>query len=463
MLSTAVMPDARMVKIQTSKTYKHVELDEVREEVKRSVLAAALGSDDPCKARNNIGGEKGAASDKVGGYYWTVTDNTFCAKSSSDATECAFEIRFEGEEPAVWVEDAEEWKEKTCSDISNYVTERGIDSYSNYNITLSMNGSECISDYGKAKYEKRMEQLTNPLNPAYLAWGFSCMGTTLACAGVVGFLTAGMTAWQAVTDVAKGSLACWAGPALAAASNYISLKLFPTEQPGIARTVPVLGIASATGVDYIRYTRATSRILELERAMGTGGKILEGTTGILETLESTSGKSIVVGTTSVGPKSLEKISELTGNLSKIQKILELGGQGDAAEVIGKSLEQISNTCYQGGDPKRCKAAIDMALQEIRKQEGAIKAAAEEVQKEYKELEKRSSKLSMCSTIGQITGAVVGATTFLATYVPVDTLKVDIYDVGNICTIRAGMGYILVSSGNISQQIQNVQNPNIKAG
>ena len=105
MLFTAIMPDAHMMKIQTSKTCKHVELDELREEVKRSVLAAAVSDGDPCRSRGNIGGEKGA-SNTVGGYYWTVTDNTFCAKSRSDATDCAFKIKFDSEEqsgePAVW-------------------------------------------------------------------------------------------------------------------------------------------------------------------------------------------------------------------------------------------------------------------------------------------------------------------------------------------------------------------------
>ncbi len=378
-------------------------------------------------------------------------------------TDYDFMIEFKDGKPRVWVEDAEKWRDKTCSDVSNYIKERGIASYNKYNIALTMKGSECISDYGKAKYEKRIEQLTNPLHPAYLAWGFSCMGATFICAGAVGFFTAGMTAWQAITDVARGSLACWLGPGVPFASNYITYRLFPTEQPGISRVIPVLSIATATGIDYIRYTKAASRIMELERSIGMSGEIFEGATGIFEALKNTDAKKIVVGSNGIGDKTLKNVEELKANLSKIQKILELGGQDDAAKALEMSIESISNVCYQGGNPGQCKKAVDKTLEVVRKQESAIKAAADEVQKEYDELRKKSSKLSMCGTVGQITGAIVGATTFLATYVPTDTLKVDIYDIRSACEVHTGGDYIRVCSGSTLQQTQNIPNPNINWG
>ena len=108
MLSNAIMLNAHTVKIQTSKTCEHVELDDLKDDVKRSVLAAALGSDDPCASRKNIGGvkiegEEQTASKAVGDYYWTIIGNTFYAKKDGapTTTDYDFYIRFEGKEPTV--------------------------------------------------------------------------------------------------------------------------------------------------------------------------------------------------------------------------------------------------------------------------------------------------------------------------------------------------------------------------
>jgi len=431
-------------------------LDDLKDDVKRSVLAAALDSDDPCSSRNAIGGvkiegEEQTASETVGDYYWTVTDNTFYAKKDGapTTTDYDFYIKFEGAEPRVWVEDAEEWKEKTCSDISNYVTERGIDSYSNYNITLTMNGSECISDYGKAKYEKRMEQLTNPLNPAYLAWGVSCMGATAICAGTQGFLTAGMTAPDAVLEIGRGYLTCWAGPALAAASNWVAFKLFPTEQPGMSRTLPVLGITAAIGTDYIRYSRASKKLLELESAIGAKGDVVKYATDTLDGLLKTKPSDIVVGRTGIGDKTIDNLSRFKEMVSKIQEILKLGGRGDAADEIGKAIEAMDKACGSGS-PGNCKDAVADVIESLKKQEGVIKEAAQEVQKEYEEVTKKSSKLGLCTTIGQIAGAVVGSIKFMAQYVPTDTLTINIGNVKPVGSISIGPHSINLFEGSNTQ-------------
>lgn len=335
----------------------------------------------------------------------------------------------------VWVSDAEEWEEKTCSDISRYITERGIDAYNKYEITIMAKGSECISDYGKAKYEKRIEQLTNPLNPAYLAWGSSCIGVTAACAAIQGFLTAGMTAPNAVLEIGRGYVTCLAGPALAAASNWIAFKLFPSEQPGISRTLPVLGITAAIGTDYIRYSRASKKLLELERAIGAKEDAVTYATDTLGGLLKTKPSDIVVGTRGIGDKTAENLSRFKDAVSKIQEILKLGGQGDAAEEISKALETMDGAC-SSGSTQSCKEAVATVVNTMKRQEGAVKKAAQEVQKEYEDVTKKSSKLGLCTTMGQIAGAVIGSVTFMAQYVPTDTLIVNIGNVKQVADIYA---------------------------
>ena len=243
-------------------------LDDLKKEVKRSVLAAALGSDDPCSLRNNIGGEKGA-SNTVGNYYWTVTDNTFCAKSNSDATDCAFQIKFEGEEPAVWVEDAEEWKSRLtkkceattyggeiptaiptcqvdCSPIKEILPD--AKEYTEYLLNVKVYGEECegLQGYGD-KTQALQKKLGSRGLPAY----------TLACVG-----TSIVTKWIPGCQFGIGALLqCGVAPVI----TYVGFTsdLLKSSSRYTFGIPMLIGAAPAIGYSAVEYWRGAKNLEEI--------------------------------------------------------------------------------------------------------------------------------------------------------------------------------------------------------
>ena len=208
----------RLVQALTCPDFK---LDDLREEVKRSVLAAALGSDDPCTKRNDIGGEKGEASGQVGNYYWTVTDNTFCAKSSSDATDCAFEIKFDSGEPAVWVEKASEGEVKEALDKALEIKNRS------YVLTVKIADPKTgwYVEYGQTS-EAKIKALANAaMSPGTIAtYTAACVATTILCEGIKVSLGNPIGIIKAVAYEAPGCAlgAVFSGLAFKASANNLS-------------------------------------------------------------------------------------------------------------------------------------------------------------------------------------------------------------------------------------------------
>ncbi|ALM75261.1 exported hypothetical protein [Thermococcus barophilus] len=182
-------------------------------------MQPALGAEDPC---SEVGNKNGGFS--AGDYNWNYTVGSklvYYAKKGGHAgmRDYDFMIEFDGGEPRVWVEDADEYsgidRADLCREIQGMLPD--VKSYSNYLLTVKVKGEECsgLSGYGTA-YIEHWQNMMNPLkNPlAISTYALACGTVTSVCYAAMTAGTGGIAGVLSIGKVAKDMAACALAPAI---------------------------------------------------------------------------------------------------------------------------------------------------------------------------------------------------------------------------------------------------------
>ncbi|WP_297091231.1 hypothetical protein [Thermococcus sp.] len=379
-------------------------LDDLKEDVKRSVLAAALDNGDPCSQRKSIGGEKGEASGEVGGYYWTVTDSTFCARSSSDATECAFEIKFNGKEPRVWVEGTENAK-TICSDAESYVKDKK--EYQQYNLHLIIDGEDCLPDYGVAQKTELSRALKGSDVP--LIFLTSCLGTSYICYGITTVATGGISAAvRAATGAGTRPLIeCGLGTLATTLATYMSPGF---ESPQYYPAIPALALGGTAIYKY----RNLAQDMAVYRLAKDALKTPHGTEGV-EILTGKTADKILGSIGDDSGKLMEYKKQIKSGLEELKKIAKAVGDDDLARNVDDAIKEIDDV----KDVEDLRAAlknIDIVLNPTK-----ISHLQKLIKENLENLKKNPS--AICSHVGMIAAAASTSLYVLSQAEDVDYLNV----------------------------------------
>ncbi|NJE06133.1 hypothetical protein E3E36_08270 [Thermococcus sp. M36] len=187
------------------------DLDHLDVEVKKSVFAAVLGSNDPCTERKQIFGDTAGqpAATQASGYYWAIYNQAVYAKADKQPTQndYDFAIIFDGTEPRVWVKDADNYKDKDkIKDIADSIIQNR--QYQKY--CINFNGTDYYANC-KQYHDKILGDFTTGF-PAYVG---GCTFGTLACEGIWLAVSGGFSWATVIKDIPRAAITCSVQPAIA--------------------------------------------------------------------------------------------------------------------------------------------------------------------------------------------------------------------------------------------------------
>ena len=152
-------------------TWPDSDLKELKKDVAKSVMLAALGVENPC---DGVGNKNSNGFETKEGYDWNCDVGpmlNYYAKKGGPAsmTDYDFKIEFDGGKPRVWGEDYDKASCDVVRDVLPDQTE-----YQSYNLNLIVNEEDCLIKFGTADYYHKREQLLS-LKP------YGDMGRKLSC------------------------------------------------------------------------------------------------------------------------------------------------------------------------------------------------------------------------------------------------------------------------------------------
>ncbi|GAB6101313.1 hypothetical protein JCM16138_05360 [Thermococcus atlanticus] len=445
-------------------------------------MQAALGAEDPC---DGVGAKNGGfkTEEYDWNYYVGYSSLAYYAKKGgpADQRDYDFMIEFDGGKPRVWVEDAEEWKDKKCGDIIKLINETQGDStkYQSYVLSITFNKQNC-GNYGSGQESVIEKQFTKA--NITLRYVTPCIITAALCNGLMPGL--------GVADFAGNVLGCTVGGFITAYTYRTELIQNSFENMGFAaKTSAILLWATGGGI-------ATQHILR-----GTSIDVAASRTGLRTTItflkDARRLDPIIKSTITSGDtissfkdiqnfgKSIARLEESTGPL--IQKLQKTGHIVEA-EMINSAFQDDSIKLFKElayldkiDDPKKLKdlktflwekykistKKVDLRglskEKQVKELKNAIKeaitkdlgmgekskivSAANEARQQIENVEKAMSRIKkmgreyakglFCSALSN----VIGATTFIRSLPSPDALTIHL----STNTVQ----YIMVATNNIT--------------
>ncbi len=434
-------------KLVAALTCPQFRLDALQEDVVRTVLAAAVGKDNPCSAIQNATGIQGEVAGKE--YTWNVERSSVLTYVAKNGDKEAFRIVFDRAEPVVWVKDIPE-KEKACDEVKDRIFTSELEKkYTNYDLHLIINGDDCLPKYGMAEKTELSRALEGPkLFSAGGIWAATCVGTYLACAYLTGGIGGGMG------DAGKGMLSCFVGPALSMGLTYLTKDRL-IEPEYAATGAGLFGLA--TGVyGYRSYQYWQS----VRFAAKSGKSVAQEFADVVRWFEEASPHRWDALELASGSEGLQTAGELVGScvggssqackegavvqysknlrdrLRDLAKVARAAGDDELADQLDDAVKVLDDAIETG--------KADKIMNALNKVDNLLKNSAQQIKNLPKALKDKINKLkksSLCAPLANAVGAVSGALYVMGQVAHPYTLDVKIYS-HPIVVISTGKEFVL---------------------